>query len=94
MRFGDLLNMIREIVGDVEIQLEPPPEDDARHGDSGHFAITPYTFRPKVARKLVANPYLDMGQGLLECLEEIYLEETGDSPLSSGRDPSHAPPPG
>jgi UDP-glucose 4-epimerase len=83
MRFGDLLNMIREIVGDVEIQLEPPPESDVRHGESGHFVITPYSFRPKVARKLVANPYLDMGQGLLECLEEIYLEETGD--------PTHAP---
>ncbi len=92
MRFGDLLNMIREIVGDVEIQLDPPPEEDARHGESGHFAITPYSFRPKVARKLVANPYLDMGQGLLECLEEIYLEETGDGSLSPGPDPSHAPP--
>ena len=70
---------------------EPPPGGDARHGESGHFAITPYSFRPKVARKLVANPYLDMGQGLLECLEEIYLEETGDGSLSPGRDPSHAP---
>lgn len=93
MRFGDLLGMIREMVGDVEIQLDPPAEDDARHGESGHFAITPYSFRPKVAKKLVANPYLDMGQGLLECLEEIYLEETGDGSLSADRDPSHAPPP-
>ena len=93
MRFGDLLNMIREIVGDVEIQLDPPAEDDARHGESGHFVITPYSFRPKVAKKLVANPYLDMGQGLLECLEDIYLEETGGGSLSTGRDPSHAPPP-
>jgi UDP-glucose 4-epimerase len=92
MRFGDLLNMIREIVGDVEIELARPREDEVRQGDSGHFAITPYSFRPRVAKKLVANPYLDMGQGLLECLGEIYLEETGDGSLSPDRDPSHAPP--
>jgi UDP-glucose 4-epimerase len=91
MRFGDLLDMIREIVGDVEIELHPPSDDDARHGESGHFAITPYSFRPKVAKKLVANPYLDMGQGLVECLEEIYLEETGDRSLSPGGGASHAP---
>jgi hypothetical protein len=23
----------------------------------------------------VNNPYLDMGQGLLECLEEVYKDE-------------------
>jgi UDP-glucose 4-epimerase len=84
MRFGDLLAMIREIIGDVEIELRPPEPDDARHGDSGHFSITPYSFRPRVARKLVANPYLDMGQGLLDCLEEIYVEEMGDGTLSPG----------
>ncbi len=92
MRFADLLAMIREIVGDVEIELRPPDHDDARHGESGHFSITPYSFRPRVARKLVANPYLDMGQGLLDCLEEIYFEEMGDGTLSSGEEiPGRAP---
>jgi UDP-glucose 4-epimerase len=92
MRFADLLAMIREIVGDVEIEWQPPDPTDARHGDSGHFVITPYSFRPRTARKLVANPYLDMGQGLLECLEEIYLEETGEArTLSAGAEPSHGP---
>jgi UDP-glucose 4-epimerase len=91
MRFADLLAMIREIVGNVEIELQPPDPADARQGDSGHFTITPYSFRPKTALKLVANPYLDMGQGLLECLEEIYLEEPGDRSLSADAEPSHAP---
>jgi UDP-glucose 4-epimerase len=91
MRFADLLEMIREILGDVEIALEPAAPDDARHGDSGHFAITPYSFRPKTAKKLVANPYVDMGQGLLECLEEIYLEEMGDRSLGADAEPRHAP---
>ena len=74
MRFRDLLNMVSEIAGDIDIELRPPEEGDARHGTSGDFMITPYTFRPKMAKKLVANPYLDMGQGLLECMEEIYEE--------------------
>ena len=76
MRFKDLLAMIREIVGrDVKIEIRPVDPKDPRHGDSGHFSITPYSFRPKLAKKLVNNPYLDMGQGLVECLEEIYGEE-------------------
>lgn len=76
MRFKDLLTMIREIVGrDVEIDLHPHAPGDERYGDSGHFAITPYSFAPKVAKKHVNNPYQDMGQGLVECLEEIHHKE-------------------
>jgi UDP-glucose 4-epimerase len=91
MRFADLLEMIREIVGDVTIELRPPEPGDPRHADSGHFVITPYSFRPKTAKKLVANPYLDMGQGLLECLEEIYLEELGDGQDLTEARPWNAP---
>jgi UDP-glucose 4-epimerase len=69
MRFRDLLNLIREIVGeDVTIELLAPPADHY----SGHYNQTPYTFRPKIGKKLVSNYYLDMGQGLLDCLDEIY----------------------
>jgi UDP-glucose 4-epimerase len=76
MRVTDLLKMIREVVGhDVDIEIKPKDTGDSRYGKSGHYSITPYAFRPKVARKLVNNPYLDMGQGLIECLEEIYEEQ-------------------
>lgn len=76
MRFMDLLLMIREIVGrDVEIELRPIDPDDRKRGPSGHYAITPYSFRPKIAKKLVSNPYLDMGQGLVDCLQDIGREE-------------------
>lgn len=76
MRFKDLLNMIREIVGrDVEIEIRSVDPTDPRNGESGHYSITPYSFRPKIAKKLVNNPYLEMGQGFLECLEEIYEGE-------------------
>ena len=78
MRFRDLLQMIREIVGrDVEIALGAPPQDgaDAR----GHYSFTPYTFRPRVGRKLAGHSYVDLGQGLIECLEEIYESEQRQS---------------
>lgn len=69
MRFRDLLNMICEIVGvDVQIELLPPSADQA----GGHYSLTPYTFHPKIGKKLVSHYYLDMGQGLLDCLDEIY----------------------
>ena len=42
---------------------------------SAHYAITPYAFRPRVARKLVSSYYIDMGQGLLDVLAEIHDEE-------------------
>jgi UDP-glucose 4-epimerase len=73
MRFRDLLHMIREIVGpDVTIELKATPDEKLPPGQASvHYALTPYSYRPRVAHKLVNNPYLDLGQGLLECLEEI-----------------------
>jgi UDP-glucose 4-epimerase len=80
LRFGDLLAMIQEIVGDVDIVMTDPDPEDERHGNSGHFFVTPYSFTPKVAKKLVANPYCDIGQGLVECLEEVHREAAGAHP--------------
>ena len=37
-----------------------------------HYEVTPYAFTPKLGKKLVNNPYIDMGQGLLELMDEIY----------------------
>jgi UDP-glucose 4-epimerase len=37
----------------------------------GHYKITPYTYHPTTAKKLVSNPYIDLGQGLLECIQVI-----------------------
>jgi UDP-glucose 4-epimerase len=74
MRFRDLLNLIREIVGeDVKIELLTPPATR----DTSHYNLTPYTFRPKIGRKLVSHYYLDMGQGLLDCLDEIHHSGAG-----------------
>jgi UDP-glucose 4-epimerase len=66
IRFVDMLNTIKEMLGNkVAIELKPP----SRNPD--HYNITPYSFAPKLGRKLVSNYYTDLGQGLLECMEEI-----------------------
>jgi UDP-glucose 4-epimerase len=85
MKFVDMLTMIREIVGpDVKIEISSPDPNDPRSGSSGHFCITPYCFRPRLAKKLVNNPYYDMGQGLLDCIEELYAEQQIGSAESTG----------
>ena len=43
-----------------------------------HYGISPYVFSPKVAKKLVSNFFVDIGQGLLEMAEEIYKRDHKD----------------
>ena len=47
---------------------------------SGHYNITPYIFKPIVAKKLILNYYHDLGQGILEQIYETYeeLHKNGD----------------
>ncbi|MBU0591893.1 NAD(P)-dependent oxidoreductase [Candidatus Micrarchaeota archaeon] len=69
-KFMDMLATINEILGGkVEIKLKKPEPGGS------HYNMTPYSFSPKIGKKLVANPYTDLGQGLLEVLEEIQKQE-------------------
>ena len=68
IKVKDIMIMIREMLGN-KIELEFLPTDSGLH-----YEITPYIFSPKIARRFVSNSYLDLGQGLLQCLEEIYKE--------------------
>jgi UDP-glucose 4-epimerase len=71
MRYIDLLEMIEEILNKkVEIEILPSER-------KAHYKISPYNFSPKLGRKLVSNPHIDMGQGLLNCMAEIYKEVRG-----------------
>lgn len=66
MRYIDLLEMLREMLGNkIEIEILPSER-------KAHYKITPYNFSPKLGRKMVNNPHIDMGQGLLQCMAEIY----------------------
>jgi UDP-glucose 4-epimerase len=70
MRLRDMLYTIREILSNrIEINFE------ASKSDTPHYNITPYSFVPKIGRKLVTHEYVDMGQGLLECISEIYDQD-------------------
>ncbi len=37
-----------------------------------HYKMTPYNFKPNVARKYNVDYTHDLGQGILECIYEIY----------------------
>ncbi len=74
MKVRDLLNMVKEMLENgIEIEYRPAV---SRY----HYEITPYTFSPKVAKRLVNRTYLDLGQGILECIHDIYsqLNSSGD----------------
>lgn len=64
--FKEILTMMKELLND-EIEIEC---DKSEY--KGHYKVTPYTFHPTIGEKLVANPYVDLGQGLLECIAKIY----------------------
>ena len=65
MQRKELFAMVNEILGNtLTINLK----DDGYHN---HYKITPYSFHPARSKKLVANPYIDMGQGLIDCLKDI-----------------------
>jgi UDP-glucose 4-epimerase len=76
MRLKDLAVMIREIVGlDVRIENQPVESSSDHERPLAHYTITPYAFRPRLPKKLVSPYYVDMGQGLIDCLEEIHEAE-------------------
>lgn len=67
-KYSELLAMIREIMNnDVRIEMLG---DDYK----GHYVLTPYSFSPRIGLKLVNNPGIDFGQGLLDCLNHLYQE--------------------
>ena len=70
MQRKELFEMVNEILGDkLTIKLN----DDGYHN---HYKTTPYSFHPTRSKKLVANPYIDMGQGLIECLKDIEVNSS------------------
>jgi len=66
MRRGDLLTMIKEMLGN-RVELTFLPTDPELH-----YKITPYSFSPKTAKVYRGDSYLDLGQGLLQGLSEIH----------------------
>ncbi len=66
IKYGDLLEMIKEMFqDDLEIVMHPKKSKT-------HYKMSPYSFNPKMAKKLVSNPHIDLGQGILNLIEELH----------------------
>ena len=68
IKVKELLRMINEIM-DNKIQIEYLDE----HME-GHYEVTPYTFRPRLAKKFSGNTNVELGQGILDTIYDVYKE--------------------
>ena len=65
MRVADLLKMLTEI-------LDFPDSVEFVDGEyPGHYIRTPYAYLPKLGRKYVAPFHVDLGQGLIQLIDEV-----------------------
>jgi UDP-glucose 4-epimerase len=69
IKVKELLSMINEIMGN-KIKINYSKE---AHYE-GHYQLTPYSFRPRLAEKILLNTYHDLGQGLLDTIYDVYKE--------------------
>ena len=67
-KYSELLAMIREMMNN-NVRVEMLGNDY-----KGHYVLTPYSFSPRIGLKLVNNPGIDFGQGLLDCLNHLFEE--------------------
>lgn len=72
VRVRDLLTMIREMLGNrVTIEYRPPSHERGTAATDWHYQMTPYSYQPRIARRLTKTTYLDLGQGLLDLIEHV-----------------------
>jgi len=72
MRIRDVMQMIAEILPD-EVQLEFTGGNPI-----SHYTMTPYAYQPNIGHKLVGTDFVDLGQGLLECIGELQSRQDID----------------
>jgi len=65
IKLKDLMETIKEILDNSIEVIYKPGENPA------HYTVTPYSYTPKIGKKLTTDCYSDLGQGLIECLSEI-----------------------
>lgn len=71
MKTREILEMINEMLGsDLTINYQTETDD-------GHYVQTPYSYNPRLGKKLVREKYIDLGLGLLDCLQEIDKMRNG-----------------
>jgi len=79
LRVEELMQMIVDILpGKVDLEF-------TTGNPVHHYTMTPYAYRPNTGHKLVATDFVDLGQGILECISEMAAEHSLD-----GADHPHA----
>ena len=68
IRVINMLKMLAEILGLPEESVEFVEERLP-----GHYIRTPYSYQPKLGRKYIPPMHVDMGQGLLQLIEDIRI---------------------
>jgi UDP-glucose 4-epimerase len=68
MRVYDMLEMLAEIMG-ISDKVEFTNEQYI-----GHYIRTPYAYKNKVGRKYIMPFHVDLGQGLVQLLNEIQTK--------------------
>jgi UDP-glucose 4-epimerase len=72
LEVAELYKMFEEILNkEVTIKYK-----EQENGMSGHYSITPYTYQPSLGKKLLTQEYVDMGQGIIQLLEEMRRENS------------------
>ncbi|PIQ98681.1 MAG: NAD-dependent epimerase [Nitrospinae bacterium CG11_big_fil_rev_8_21_14_0_20_45_15] len=70
MRVSDLLKMLAEILG------IPDKVEFIEKELIGHYVRTPYAYQPRLGRKYVPPLHVDLGQGLLQLIDEVRIEQS------------------
>ena len=66
----DLMDMIFEITG-VEGEVVFSGEKNLEE----HYGITPYRYTPKRSKKLIPDEFVDLGEGILEIVEQMHEKQ-------------------
>jgi len=66
MRVIEMLNMLAEILG-----LNKKSIKFIEDSYEGHYIRTPYAYRPKIGKKYIPPVHVDLGQGLLQVIDDI-----------------------
>jgi UDP-glucose 4-epimerase len=66
MRVIDMLKMLAEILG-----LPAESVEFVEDKYAGHYVRTPYSYQPKLGRKYIPPMHVDLGQGLLQVINEL-----------------------
>lgn len=76
LKVSEILNMIKEIFND---QIEIKYVQDKEY--SGHYKLTPYSFKPDLIEKAQLDSNIDLSSGILSCIYEIYNNKLNDNSI-------------